>query len=40
MLEKARDFIAHDGGPIELTSTGLKRLVASHLAHDVRILAS
>ena len=30
MLEKGEDFIAHDGGPIELTSTGLKRLVAGH----------
>ena len=36
MLEKGEDFIAHDGGPIELTSTGLKRLVAGHVAgHDV-----
>ena len=36
MLEKGEDFIAHDGGPNELTSTGLKRLIASHLAgHDV-----
>ena len=36
MLEKGEDFIAHDGGPIELTSTGLKRLVAGHVAgHEV-----
>jgi hypothetical protein len=35
MLEKGEDFIAHDGGPIELTS-GLNRLVAGHVAgHDV-----
>jgi len=36
MLEQGEDFIAHDGGPIELTSIGLKRLVAGHVAgHDV-----
>jgi hypothetical protein len=32
------DFIAHAGEPIELTATGLKRVVASHVAgHDVVI---
>jgi hypothetical protein len=36
MLKKGENFITHDGGPIELTSTGLKRLVAGHVAgHDV-----
>ena len=36
MLEQGEDFIAHDDGPIELTSIGLKRLVAGHVAgHDV-----
>ena len=38
LIEKGEDFIAHEGGPIELTSTGLKRLVAGHVAgHDVVI---
>ncbi|HZO48001.1 MAG TPA: hypothetical protein VFB68_19045 [Xanthobacteraceae bacterium] len=36
LLEKGEDFIAHKGGPIELTPLGLKRLVAGHVAgHDV-----
>jgi hypothetical protein len=36
LLENGEDFIAHEGGPIELTSVGLKRLVAGHAAgHDV-----
>ena len=40
MLEQGEDFIAHDGGPIELTSIGLKRLVAGHVAgHDVKLPA-
>jgi len=30
LLEKGEDFIAHKGGPIELTPLGLKRLVAGH----------
>jgi hypothetical protein len=38
LIEKGEDFIAHGGGPIELTSTGLERLVAGHVAkHDVVI---
>jgi hypothetical protein len=37
-LDDGEDFIAHPGGPIELTAAGLKRAVAAHVAgHDVVI---
>ena len=37
-LDHGEDFIAHEGGPIELTAAGLKRAVAAHVAgHDVII---
>jgi hypothetical protein len=36
LLENGEDFIVHEEGPVELTSIGLKRLVAGHAAgHDV-----
>ena len=36
-LDHGEDFIAHAGGPIELTAAGLKRAVAAHVAgHEDR----
>jgi hypothetical protein len=38
VLSHGEDFIAHAGGPIELTAAGLKQAVAGHVAgHDVVI---
>ena len=38
VLDHGEDFIVHAGGAIELTTAGLKRAVAGHVAgHDVVI---